>query len=330
MTLAVGVIGTGLMGAEHARLLRACTSGAVLAAVCDADPARAAKVGQGARSFTDPHALIGSDEVQAIVIASPDATHADYVLAALAAGKPVLCEKPIAATATEALRIVEAEVALGRRLIQVGFMRRFDHAYGAMRQARVAGSCGNAVVLHNIHRNLAAPSWFTGAMAVTNSFVHEIDISRWLLGSEMVSAQVFPAGDTGLLMIVMRTEKGEIVSTEVNINGGYGYHVHAQLVGSKGTIEMASATHTLTNQSGRHGFGIPEDWIPRFGQAYRDQMQAWTNAAATGGTVASGASAWDGFVTTSIAEQIAASLSTGSAVDIHIPARPALYEPASQ
>lgn len=58
MTLAVGVIGTGIMGSEHARLLRACTSGAVLAAVCDADPARAAKVGQGAQSFTDPLALI--------------------------------------------------------------------------------------------------------------------------------------------------------------------------------------------------------------------------------------------------------------------------------
>lgn len=251
------------------------------------------------------------------------------MLTALAAGKPVLCEKPIAATATEALRIVEAEVALGRRLIQVGFMRRFDLAYGAIRQARIAASCGKPVVLHNIHRNFAAPSWFTGAMAVTNSFVHEIDISRWLLGSEMVSAQVFPAGDTGLLMIVMRTEKGEIVSTEVNINGGYGYHVHAQLVGSKGTIEMVVPTHTLTNQAAHHGFAFPEDWIPRFGQAYRDQMQAWVDAAAKGGTTASGASAWDGFVTTAVAEQIAASLATGAAVGIQIPARPALYAPTS-
>ena len=198
-----------------------------------------------------------------VVVASPDATHAEYTLAAIAAGKPVLCEKPIAATAADGLRIVGAETALGRRLVQVGYMRRFDAAYGEMRRARRNGSIGAPVVLHNVHRNLAAPDWFTGAMAVTNSFVHEIDISRWLLGSEMVAAQVFPAGDAGLLMIVMRTDKGEIVSTEVNVNGGYGYHVHAQLVGTKGTIEMAAPARTLTNHAGAQGFSFPPEVEPQ-------------------------------------------------------------------
>ena len=123
------------------------------------------------------------------------------------------------------------------------------------------------LVLHNVHRNLAAPNWFTGAMAVTNSFVHEINVSRWLLGSEMVAAQVFPAGETGLLMIIMRTEKGEIVSTEVNINGGYGYHVHAQLVGVKGTMRwrlplaqspMVRAPRALpSRQTGFHALRRP-------------------------------------------------------------------------
>ena len=323
MSLAVGVIGAGVMGAEHARILRERTSGAHLAAVCDADPARAAAVARGARTFSDPHALIVSDDVQALVIASPDATHAEYTLAAIEARKAVLCEKPIAATAADGLRIVEAEVALGRRLVQVGFMRRFDAAYGEMRLACMDGSIGAPVVLHNVHRNLAAPDWFTGAMAVTNSFVHEIDVSRWLLGSEMVAAQVFPAGEAGLLMIVMRTDKGELVSTEVNINGGYGYHVHAQLVGAKGTIEMAAPTSTLSNRAGAQGFRFPPDWIPRFAQAYRDQMQAFVNAIAAGS--AAGASAWDGYVTTAIAEQVAASLPAGRAVEIALPVRPALY-----
>ena len=261
--------------------------------------------------------------MQAVVVASPDVTHAEYTLAAIAAGKPVLCEKPIAAKAADGLRIVEAEAALGRRLVQVGFMRRFDAAYGEMRRARLDGSIGVPLVLHNVHRNLAAPNWFTGAMAVTDSFVHEIDISRWLLGSEMVAAQVFPAGETGLLMIIMRTENGEIVSTEVNINGGYGYHVHAQLVGVKGTIEMAAPTRTVTNRAGAQGFAFPPDWVPRFAQAYRDQMQAWVNAIAAG-TVA-GASAWDGYVTTGIAEQVAASLPAGHAVEIALPPRPGPY-----
>jgi myo-inositol 2-dehydrogenase / D-chiro-inositol 1-dehydrogenase len=323
VSLAVGVIGAGVMGAEHARILREQTSGAHLAAVCDTDPSRAAAAARGARAFSDPHALIASDDVQAVVIASPDATHGEYVLAAIAVGKPVLCEKPIAATAADGLCIVEAEAALSRRLVQVGFMRRFDAAYHEMRQARLEGSIGAPVVLHNVHRNLAAPAWFSGPMVVTNSFVHEIDVSRWLLGSEMVAAQLFPAGNAGPLMIMMRTDKGEIVSTEVNINCGYGYHVHAQLVGANGTIELAPPARTLTNHAGTHGFRFPPDWRPRFAQAYRDQMQAWVNAVAAG--TATGASAWDGYVTTAIAEQVAASLPGGRTVEIALPIPPRFY-----
>lgn len=323
MSLAVGVIGTGVMGAEHARLLREVTGGAHLAAVCDADEGRATAAAQGAAVFTDAHALINSDKVQAVVIASPDATHAGYALACLAAGKPVLCEKPIAATAAEGLAIVQAETALGRRLVTVGFMRRFDPAYVEMQAARAAGRIGDAVLLHNIHRNAAAPDWFTGAMAVTNSLVHEIDISRWLLGSEMVTAQVTSAPSGDPMLVTMQTDKGEIVSTEVFMNAAYGYHVHAQLVGRLGTVEMAAPTRVLTNLAAAQSFAFPPNWVPRFAEAYRLQMQAWVDATRDGRSV--GASAWDGYVTTAIAEQIAAGMAPGQRIALTYPARPALY-----
>ncbi|MFI5425603.1 Gfo/Idh/MocA family protein [Aeromicrobium sp. UC242_57] len=74
--------------------------------------------------------LIASRDVDAVIIASPDFTHADLTKACFAAGKPVLCEKPLAVTAADALSVVEAEVALGRRLLQVGFMRRYDPGFG--------------------------------------------------------------------------------------------------------------------------------------------------------------------------------------------------------
>ena len=324
MSLAVGVIGTGVMGAEHARLLREQTAGAHLAAVCDADEARATAAAQGAAVFTDAHALISSPLVDAVVIASPDATHAGYALACLAAGKPVLCEKPIAATAAEGLAIVQAEAALGRRLVTVGFMRRFDPAYAEMQAARSAGRIGDAVLLHNIHRNLSAPEWFTGAMAVTNSFVHEIDISRWLLGAEMVSAQVAAAPGGDPMMVTMQADSGAIISTEVHMNAAYGYHVHAQLVGRLGTVEMAAPTRVLTNLSNAQSFGFPSNWVPRFTEAYRLQMQAWVDATVAGHSV--GASAWDGYVTTSIAEQIVEGMATGGQIALSFPARPALYD----
>ena len=323
MILRVGVIGSGVMGAEHVRLLREETAMASVAAVCDADATRAKAFAEGAASFTDPLALIADPGVDAVVIASPDATHASLALACIAAGKPVLCEKPLAPTAEEALRVVTAEVQAGRRLVQVGYMRRFDPAYVEMRRSRHAGEIGDAVLLHNTHRNAAAPEWFTGAMAVTNSFVHEIDISRWLLDYEMASARVLqgPGGDP--LLIQMETDQGQIVSTEVFMNARYGYHVHAQLVGREGTVEMAAPTATQTNQSRHHGHAWPENWVPRFRDAYRNQMNAWVRSVRTGKPI--GASAWDGYVATAIAEQVVTALQTGDTARLSLGVRPDLY-----
>jgi myo-inositol 2-dehydrogenase / D-chiro-inositol 1-dehydrogenase len=323
MTLAVGVIGLGVMGAEHLRLLREKTGGARVVAVCDADAGRAQSLSAGAQVFADPMALIAATGVEAVVIASPDATHAGLALACIAHRKPALCEKPLAGSAAEALQIVDAEVAGGTRLLQIGYMRRFDPAYIEMQAVRLAGGIGAPVLLHNIHRNAAAPDWFTGPMAVTNSFVHEIDISRWLLGSELATAIVNAAPDGDPMMITMETDKGEIVSTEVFMNAHYGYHVHAQLVGREGTVEMAAPTVTLTNRARQHGHGFPANWVPRFADAYRIQMRAWVQSVATG--VPAGASAWDGYVATAVAEQVVTALQTGSKAQLFLGARPGLY-----
>jgi myo-inositol 2-dehydrogenase/D-chiro-inositol 1-dehydrogenase len=325
MSLSVGVVGAGVMGAYHARLLRESTGGAHLGALCDADPDRAAEAAQGARTFTDALALIDEPEVEAVVVASPDATHASLALACLRAGKPVLLEKPLAPTAEEGWRVVGAEAALGRRLVTMGYMRRFDGAYLEMKRAKDEGGIGAPVLLHNIHRNPSAPAWFTGPMPITNSFVHEIDISRWLLGSEMDLATVHAAPGGEPLMITMATDRGEIVSSEVFINARYGYHVHAELVGREGTVAMAAPALTLGNLAGQGGWGFPDNWIPRFAQAYRDQMQAWVRSVATGAPV--GASAWDGYCATAIAEQIAAGMEQGE-VRLMLPERLALYEGA--
>ena len=324
MSIGVGVIGTGVMGSEHARLLRHGTPGAHLAGVFDADDARVQAAAAGATVYSDPRSLIASDRVGAVIIASPDTTHAELALACLEAGKPVLCEKPLASTTTEALRVVQAEVALKRRLIQVGYMRRFDPGYQEMKRTRDDGDIGATVLLHNVHRNARAPEWFTGPMAVTNSFVHEIDISQWLTGSEMVSAHVEsgPGGDP--LMITMRTDRDEIVSTEVYLNAAYGYHVHAELVGRHGTVALAPSALTLHNKDRMGGVAYPDNWIPRFAEAYRRQMTDWIGAITTGIPV--GASAWDGYMASAIAEQIAADLSASGATTLNYAPRPPLYD----
>ncbi|RFB81530.1 Gfo/Idh/MocA family oxidoreductase [Methylovirgula sp. 4M-Z18] len=323
MSLGVAVIGTGVMGAEHARVLREETPGAHLVGVYDADAARARAAAAGTVVFPDPHSLIASDRVDAIVVSSPDATHATLSRTCIELGKPVLCEKPLASSAAEALTVVEAEIAHGRRLIQVGYMRRFDRGYQEMKRVREAGGIGQPVLLHNIHRNARAPEWFTGQMSITNSFVHEIDISRWLLGSEMTSVQIAAGPNEDPLMITMQTEKGEIVSTEIFMNATYGYHVHAELIGREGTVALGPPSFTITNRNGAGGVSYPENWVPRFQDAYRRQMSQWVKAA-SGGT-ATGASAWDGYVASAIAEQVTEALVSRRATTLNYGRRPAFY-----
>src|SRR5438045_7525324 len=103
-----------------------------------------------------------------------------------------MCEKPLAANAV----VIEAEQACGQRLVQVGFMRRFDPAYLDMKQRFSTGEFGQALLLHCVHRNLTVPAFFHSLMAITTAAVHEIDISRWLLGTEIVRIQTLKGRST--------------------------------------------------------------------------------------------------------------------------------------
>ncbi len=188
MTIRVGVVGAGIMGADHARVLSTAISGAELGAVADVDAGKVRELIErhpAARAFADPLALVRDPAVDAVLIASPDATHAPLVLACLEAGKPVLCEKPLAPGVEECLRIVAREAERGRRLVTVGYMRRFDPGYVEMRRRLAAGELGPVHLLHCLHRNAVAPSYVTAATLITNAAVHELDAARFLTGREI-------------------------------------------------------------------------------------------------------------------------------------------------
>ncbi|NRG18259.1 Gfo/Idh/MocA family oxidoreductase [Rhizobiales bacterium] len=328
MAIRVGVIGTGVMGADHARLFDRGIRGAILGSVADPDKERAKAVAGDVSVFSDPLMLIRSSQVDAVVIASPDHTHRDIVMACLEAKKPVLCEKPLAIDAAQCLEIVRTEEKLGQKLVQVGFMRRFDPCYAELKSTLQSGSIGTPRIVHNQHRNAQAPEWFTAHMAVTNSFVHEIDVTRWLLGAEFVRGYVTEAPRTGdapkgdPLMIMLETDTGAIVSTEVFMNAAYGYHVHCEIAGTSGTASMAHPALTRTRLDRAERGEFPENWIPRFADAYRIQDQVWINSLLDGTHANEGATAWDGFVATSIAEQLVNAIETGTPVDLVLPERP--------
>src|SRR5258708_14656188 len=141
----------------------------------------------GAKALSSAEALIESAEIDAVIIASSNTTHAPYTLASIAAGKPVLCEKPLAETAAECEQILRAEEAAGTRLVQIGFMRRYDPGYVELRARLASGEIGAPLLAHCVHRNVSVPPLWTSEDIVFTSAVHEIDVMPWVFGREVVS-----------------------------------------------------------------------------------------------------------------------------------------------
>jgi myo-inositol 2-dehydrogenase/D-chiro-inositol 1-dehydrogenase len=235
----VGVIGTGAMGAAHVENLARWVPGATVAQIFDVDLERAKAIADqvGASAASSAEAVIESSDVDAVLVAAPDPLHEPLTLACLELGKPILLEKPIASTLEGGRRIVEAEGAVGRRLVQLGFMRHFDPAYVALREAVLGGSVGQVKAAHCIHRNAHSHPSHTDESVLFGSMIHEFDSVPWLLDDPLTAVTVFaarvPEGELKDLQVaVLETQGGAVVTVEVFINAQYGYDIHTEVTGT--------------------------------------------------------------------------------------------------
>jgi myo-inositol 2-dehydrogenase/D-chiro-inositol 1-dehydrogenase len=334
----VGVIGAGLMGTIHARLLSAAVSGAEVIAVSDAVRGSAERIAAEIAVdavYEDGFELIADPGVDAVVIASPVETHEPFTLACLERGKPVLCEKPLAATAESARRIVAAEAARGRRSVTVGFMRRCDPAYADMKARLDAGAVGAPLLVHCAHRNPSVHSFFDSAMIITDTVVHEIDVVRWLLDDEIVRASVLTprpssrarAGLRDPQVVILETAGGRIVDVEAFVTAGYGYDIRCEIVGEAGTIELLAPATVAVRRELTEAMPVPPGFPQRFGAAYVRELEGWI-AAIRSGEEPAGPSAWDGYAAAAVCQAAVASLESGAPVDVALGDPPSLYRPA--
>jgi myo-inositol 2-dehydrogenase/D-chiro-inositol 1-dehydrogenase len=337
MTIHIGVIGTGMIGRDHIRRLTDVVTCAEVVAVADVNAELAAEVASrtGARTLPTGHDVINDPAVDAVVVTSWGPTHAEYVLAAIEAGKYVFCEKPLATTAADCLRIVEAEQAFGRRLVQVGFMRRYDAGYQAMKRALDAGNLGPVLMMHCAHRNPTVPDTYHSDMAVQDTAVHELDIIRWLLDEEIAAAQVVAPKQTTRRfehlqdpqLMLFETESGVRIDLEVFVNCQYGYDIQHETVCEAGTVRLPDPTNVVLRTGGALRTGVLQDWKQRFGAAFDTEFAEWASSIEDGRL--SGPSAWDGYAVAVTSDATVEARRTGRVVSVRLKDRPAFYRSSS-
>jgi myo-inositol 2-dehydrogenase/D-chiro-inositol 1-dehydrogenase len=232
---------------------------------------------------------------------------------------------------TGALRIVEAEARLGRRLAQIGFMRRYDAEYRQLKSLLDEGRLGRPLMLHCTHRNVSSPPGFTSAMLINSSVSHEIDAARWLLGQELTAVTVLrprssagaPEGLLDPQFVLFETEHGALVDVEVFVNCGFGYQVRCEAVCERGSARIGEGHTMLVTADGGAREEVPQDYLVRFADAYDREVQAWVDATRQGRVT--GPAAWDGYAASVVAEAGVRSLETGGRTTVDLAPRPDLY-----
>lgn len=335
--LRIGVVGAaGFIGRDHIHRLTTSINHATVVAVSDLDPEKTQAVADtcGAKVYTDGIALINDPDVDAIVVTSWDPTHAQFVRAAIAAGKPVFCEKPLASTLEDCSEVLKDEIASGKHLVQVGFMRRFDPGYLEMKSIIDSGKLGKPLMVHCKSRTPVTPPKHTTRMHATNVIPHEIDVLRWLLDDEFDQAQVImgrsscyaPEGLQDPQLMLLTTKQGVVVDVEVAVNAHYGYDIQCEVVCENGTVSLPQPARAAVRVDESFQHAIMNDWSKRFVEAYQDEFQTWVDSCLENGGVPTGSNAWDGFVACAVADKLADAQDTKLMEAVELPERPAFYQ----
>jgi myo-inositol 2-dehydrogenase / D-chiro-inositol 1-dehydrogenase len=315
----LALIGLGNMGMAHLKVFSSLATRAQIVALADSHPPfadRATLRAPPAAVFYDPLDCLNNADIDAAVIATADDTHHEIVDACIARGIYVLCEKPLTTSAEQSLQLVEAECAKGRRVVQVGYMRRYDGDYRNTYDALRSGRIGEPVLISQHHRNPLAVNNFDAQKLIVNTASHDIDLFRWLTGEEIteVSSTVKTSHDRSTLtvLLTLKSQSGILGIVEVSRGPGLWYDVGCDIVASRGALTVAPATSTYdTMPDGTAVQRMPDTWAERFDGAYHIQNAAWLAAVATESIT--GPSAYDGYATNAVADAALSALQEGTA-----------------
>jgi myo-inositol 2-dehydrogenase / D-chiro-inositol 1-dehydrogenase len=272
----------------------------------------------------DPMAIATDSSLDAVVIASPDDTHPDLAIASLRTGQWVLCEKPLAINLAEAQRVVDAELAIGSRRIQMGFMREYDPAHVQLREA--LSEVGRIDGFRSMHRN-CNEARRPVELIIGQSVVHDFHSVHFLTGSQIVRVHTVagrPMGDSFRHVVaVCETDSGIQALVEFD-DAGFAYEVSVDVIGEHGDAATGPPLRAVRRRNGAVETVIGPDWFAFFADAYRLQNAAWI--ASIRNQVAVGPSAWDGVRAQAVVESAVESFRSGRTVGVPQQPIPVIYQ----
>jgi myo-inositol 2-dehydrogenase / D-chiro-inositol 1-dehydrogenase len=295
--LDIAVLGAGRIGQIHAANIAAHPD-ATLVGIADTDATAAGRLATtlGARTLSIDEAM----RADAVLIASPTPTHADYVEQAATAGRAVFCEKPIDLSVGR-VRACLATVRRTGTVLMVGFNRRFDTHFASLKHRLDAGEAGTLELLTIISRDPSPPPpayIATSGGLFRDMMIHDFDMARFLLGEEpmevsaaascLVDPAIGAAGDVDTALVMLRTASGRLCQISNSRRATYGYDQRIEAHGSGGLLRAGNVVATTVERATAAGFQsdpVLPFFLERYAAAYRAELAAFVKAARGEGPV---------------------------------------------
>jgi myo-inositol 2-dehydrogenase / D-chiro-inositol 1-dehydrogenase len=292
-----GIIGAGRIGKIHAGNVAARPDSQV-ALVADADSAAAAALAKATGAKVGGvDAILAAKDVDAVAICSPTDTHADLIERAARSGKAIFCEKPIDLDVNRVRACLDVVKQTGATLM-VGFNRRFDPNFAALRRRVAEGAIGAIEIVSITSRDPSPPpvSYIARSGGLfRDMMIHDFDMARFVLGEEpvavsamgsaLVDKAIGEAGDIDTAVVIMETASGKVAQISNSRRAAYGYDQRVEAHGEKGMIRADNVRETTVEWAGAHGFASDKAlnfFLERYDAAYRNELDAFVGAANSG------------------------------------------------
>jgi myo-inositol 2-dehydrogenase / D-chiro-inositol 1-dehydrogenase len=297
MTLNVALLGAGRIGKVHAKAVETA-AGAKLVAVADAmaEAAQSLADAYGAKVSTIDE-IESSGDVNAVIICTPTDTHADLIERFARVGKAIFCEKPVDLSVQrvrDCLQVVEETGAV----LMLGFNRRFDPHFQAVRAEIDAGRIGDVEMVQIVSRDPGAPppSYITSSGGIFRDMtIHDFDMARFLLGEEvemvqasaaaLVDPEIGKLGDYDSASVILTTASGKQCSISNSRRATYGYDQRIEAHGSKGAVSAENQRAVSIEVATAGGYVRPplhDFFMTRYTAAYAAEIAAFVDTVETG------------------------------------------------